>query len=104
MHIYVHLNIETSQYVCVCVHFTVITLPYPVTGKVEGASYLYFIGVNVVKFVAVILMSNSIDFGLLNQTGYSRGISIQFKNEEESRVFHCAFEQWKTEMIVQGLF
>ncbi|XP_015076982.1 probable histone-arginine methyltransferase 1.3 [Solanum pennellii] len=36
------------------------------------------------------------------ETGYSRGISIQFKNKEESRSFHCAFEQWKTEMVVQG--
>ncbi|CAN4095977.1 unnamed protein product [Withania somnifera] len=34
--------------------------------------------------------------------GYSRGISIQFKNEEESRAFHCSFEQWKTEVVIQG--
>ncbi|KAJ8539807.1 hypothetical protein K7X08_014059 [Anisodus acutangulus] len=32
---------------------------------------------------------------------YSRGISIQFRNEEESRAFHCAFEQWKKEVVVQ---
>ncbi|XP_055811263.1 probable histone-arginine methyltransferase 1.3 [Solanum dulcamara] len=36
------------------------------------------------------------------ETGYSRGISIQFKNKEESRAFHCAFGQWKTEVVVQG--
>ncbi|XP_009630322.1 probable histone-arginine methyltransferase 1.3 isoform X1 [Nicotiana tomentosiformis] len=36
------------------------------------------------------------------EKAYSRGISIQFKNEEESRAFHCAFEQWKTEVVVQG--
>ncbi|KAL0457402.1 UNVERIFIED_CONTAM: putative histone-arginine methyltransferase 1.3 [Sesamum latifolium] len=33
---------------------------------------------------------------------YSRGITIQFRNEEESRAFHCAFEQWKKEVVVQG--
>ncbi|PHU18789.1 putative histone-arginine methyltransferase CARM1 [Capsicum chinense] len=37
-----------------------------------------------------------------NERGYSRGISIQFKNDEDSRAFHCAFEQWKTEVVVQG--
>ncbi|KAM3345190.1 putative histone-arginine methyltransferase 1.3 [Capsicum galapagoense] len=36
------------------------------------------------------------------ERGYSRGISIQFKNDEDSRAFHCAFEQWKTEVVVQG--
>ncbi|KAF3656091.1 putative histone-arginine methyltransferase CARM1 [Capsicum annuum] len=36
------------------------------------------------------------------ERGYSRGISIQFKNDEDSRTFHCAFEQWKTEVVVQG--
>ncbi|KAL2459259.1 putative histone-arginine methyltransferase 1.4 [Forsythia ovata] len=35
------------------------------------------------------------------EKSYSRGISIQFRNEEESRNFHCAFEQWKTEVVVQ---
>ncbi|OAY55995.1 probable histone-arginine methyltransferase 1.4 isoform X2 [Manihot esculenta] len=34
---------------------------------------------------------------------YSRGITVQFRNEEESRAFHCAFEQWKKEVIVQGI-
>ncbi|CAL5415561.1 unnamed protein product [Camellia sinensis] len=39
---------------------------------------------------------------LLNQNSYSRGITIQFRNEEESRDFHCAFDQWKNEVVVQG--
>ncbi|XP_057485876.1 probable histone-arginine methyltransferase 1.3 [Actinidia eriantha] len=33
---------------------------------------------------------------------YSRGITIQFRKDEESRAFHCAFEQWKKEVVVQG--
>ncbi|KAL2470351.1 putative histone-arginine methyltransferase 1.4 [Abeliophyllum distichum] len=37
------------------------------------------------------------------EKSYSRGISIQFRNEEESRNFHCAFEQWKKEVVVQEL-
>ncbi|KAL3508090.1 hypothetical protein ACH5RR_033472 [Cinchona calisaya] len=32
---------------------------------------------------------------------YSRGITIQFRNEEESRAFHCAFDQWKKEVGFQ---
>ncbi|KAL0388781.1 UNVERIFIED_CONTAM: putative histone-arginine methyltransferase 1.3 [Sesamum radiatum] len=36
------------------------------------------------------------------EKSYSRGITIQFRNEEESRAFHCAFEQWKKEVVVQG--
>ncbi|KAH9765812.1 putative histone-arginine methyltransferase 1.4 [Citrus sinensis] len=32
------------------------------------------------------------------EKSYSRGITIQFTDEEESRAFHCAFEQWKTEV------
>ncbi|CAL5415571.1 unnamed protein product [Camellia sinensis] len=39
---------------------------------------------------------------LLNQNSYSRGITIQFRKEEESRDFHCAFDQWKNEVVVQG--
>ncbi|KAL3321431.1 hypothetical protein AABB24_039187 [Solanum stoloniferum] len=35
------------------------------------------------------------------EKSHSRGISIQFRNEEESRAFHCAFEQWKKEVVVQ---
>lgn len=38
-----------------------------------------------------------------NEETYSRGITIQFRNEEESRAFHCAFEQWKKEVVVQDL-
>ncbi|KAI5581119.1 hypothetical protein POPTR_008G222700v4 [Populus trichocarpa] len=33
---------------------------------------------------------------------YSTGVTVQFRNEEESRAFHCAFEQWKKEVTVQG--
>lgn len=36
------------------------------------------------------------------ETLYSSGITIQFRNEEETRNFHCAFEQWKKEVIVEG--
>lgn len=36
------------------------------------------------------------------QTSYSRGVSIQFRNEEESEAFHCVFQQWKKEFNVQG--
>ncbi|KAL9407805.1 hypothetical protein AB3S75_046366 [Citrus x aurantiifolia] len=36
------------------------------------------------------------------EKSYSRGITIQFRDEEESRAFHCAFEQWKTEVKDQG--
>ncbi|KAL2506895.1 putative histone-arginine methyltransferase 1.4 [Abeliophyllum distichum] len=32
----------------------------------------------------------------------SRGITIQFRNEEDSRAFHCAFDQWKKEAVFQG--
>ncbi|XP_058000950.1 probable histone-arginine methyltransferase 1.4 isoform X1 [Hevea brasiliensis] len=39
----------------------------------------------------------------ISKEKYSRGITIQFRNEEESRAFHCAFEQWKKEVIVQGI-
>ncbi|KAI8003188.1 putative histone-arginine methyltransferase 1.3 [Camellia lanceoleosa] len=36
------------------------------------------------------------------ENSYSRGITIQFRKEEESRDFHCAFDQWKNEVVVQG--
>ncbi|XP_057467549.1 probable histone-arginine methyltransferase 1.3 isoform X2 [Actinidia eriantha] len=36
------------------------------------------------------------------EKSYSRGITIQFRKDEESRAFHCAFEQWKKEVVVQG--
>lgn len=36
------------------------------------------------------------------EKSFSRGFSIQFRDEEESRAFHCAFEQWKTEVNDQG--
>ncbi|XP_052310762.1 probable histone-arginine methyltransferase 1.4 isoform X2 [Populus trichocarpa] len=35
---------------------------------------------------------------------YSTGVTVQFRNEEESRAFHCAFEQWKKEVTVQGTY
>lgn len=35
------------------------------------------------------------------ETSYSRGVSIQFRNEEESGAFHCTFEQRKKE-VLQG--
>ncbi|KAG2727115.1 hypothetical protein I3843_01G139800 [Carya illinoinensis] len=35
------------------------------------------------------------------ETSYSRGITVQFRNEKESRTFHSAFEQWKKE-VSQG--
>ncbi|KAL3829375.1 hypothetical protein ACJIZ3_018177 [Penstemon smallii] len=39
---------------------------------------------------------------LNKEKSYSGGITIQFRNEEESRAFHCAFEQWKKEVVIQG--
>ncbi|XP_039037843.1 probable histone-arginine methyltransferase 1.3 [Hibiscus syriacus] len=33
---------------------------------------------------------------------YSRGVTIRFRNEEESRDFHSAFEQWQNEDFTQG--
>ncbi|ESW26278.1 hypothetical protein PHAVU_003G105500 [Phaseolus vulgaris] len=33
---------------------------------------------------------------------FSRGVSIQFKNEEESAAFHCVVQQWKKEVHAQG--
>ncbi|EYU43947.1 hypothetical protein ABFS82_07G014700 [Erythranthe guttata] len=36
------------------------------------------------------------------EKSFSKGITIQFRNEEESRQFHSAFEQWKKEVVVQG--
>ncbi|CAJ1963401.1 unnamed protein product [Sphenostylis stenocarpa] len=40
--------------------------------------------------------------GADKQTSYSSGVAIQFRNEEESEAFHCVFQQWKKEFIVQG--
>ncbi|CAI9118797.1 OLC1v1020412C1 [Oldenlandia corymbosa var. corymbosa] len=33
---------------------------------------------------------------------YSRGTTIQFRNEDESRAFHYAFELWKKEVVSEG--
>jgi len=38
----------------------------------------------------------------LNQTLYSRGVTIQFRNDEESAAFHCVVQQWKKEVNAQG--
>jgi len=40
---------------------------------------------------------------VLKQDLFSKGIIIQFRNEEESKAFHCAFEQWKKEADFQGV-
>ncbi|GFP83459.1 probable histone-arginine methyltransferase 1.4 [Phtheirospermum japonicum] len=37
-----------------------------------------------------------------NEKNYSKAITIQFRNEEESSAFHCAFDQWKKDLDVQG--
>ncbi|KAK1417858.1 hypothetical protein QVD17_26992 [Tagetes erecta] len=39
----------------------------------------------------------------IKEKTYSKGITIQFKEEEESSSFHGAFEQWKREVVNQGL-
>ncbi|EEF45534.1 probable histone-arginine methyltransferase 1.3 [Ricinus communis] len=49
-----------------------------------------------------VCISESLGSETGNET-YSRGISLQFRNEEESRTFHCAFDQWKKEVIVQEI-
>lgn len=85
---------------CVC---QLVYITYLVLENKSNVLILNFNWNMFVKFDVVILML-CINFGLLNQIPYSRGISIQFRNEEESRAFHCAFEQWKKEVVVQGLF
>ncbi|XP_010259609.1 PREDICTED: probable histone-arginine methyltransferase CARM1 isoform X2 [Nelumbo nucifera] len=30
---------------------------------------------------------------------YSRGITLRFRTEDESKAFHCAFEQWKSKAV-----
>lgn len=47
-------------------------------------------------------ISMFLTFFLLHQQSYSRAITIQFRKDEESRAFHCAFEQWKKEVVIQG--
>ncbi|CAK9138997.1 unnamed protein product [Ilex paraguariensis] len=41
-------------------------------------------------------------FDTSKEKTYSRGITIRFRTEAESRAFHCAFEQWQKEVVVQG--
>ncbi|GFY85109.1 protein arginine methyltransferase 4A [Actinidia rufa] len=41
-------------------------------------------------------------FITLGIKSYSRGITVRFREEEESRAFHSAFDQWKKEGVVQG--
>lgn len=36
------------------------------------------------------------------EESYSKGVAIQFRSEEESKAFHCAFEQWKKEVVSEG--
>ncbi|KAL5182542.1 putative histone-arginine methyltransferase 1.4 [Glycine soja] len=36
------------------------------------------------------------------KTLYSRGVTIQFRNDEESAAFHCVVQQWKKEVNAQG--
>ncbi|XP_057431430.1 probable histone-arginine methyltransferase 1.4 [Lotus japonicus] len=50
--------------------------------------------------VQLVCMVEGADAG--KQTSYSRGVAIQFKNEEECEAFHCVFQQWKKEFNVQG--
>ncbi|KAL6971281.1 putative histone-arginine methyltransferase 1.3, variant 2 [Sarracenia purpurea var. burkii] len=41
-------------------------------------------------------------FETSKEKSYSRGITIQFRKEEESIAFHIAFDQWKKEKVLQG--
>ncbi|XP_057476954.1 probable histone-arginine methyltransferase 1.3 [Actinidia eriantha] len=36
------------------------------------------------------------------EKSYSKGITVRFREEEESRAFHSAFDQWKKDAVVQG--
>ncbi|KAH1243627.1 putative histone-arginine methyltransferase 1.4 [Glycine max] len=38
------------------------------------------------------------------KTLYSRGVTIQFRNDEESAAFHCVVQQWKKEVNAQGTY
>ncbi|KAH1046417.1 hypothetical protein J1N35_037201 [Gossypium stocksii] len=40
--------------------------------------------------------------GAGKEKSYSRAVTIQFRNEDESRDFHSAFEQWQTD-VFQGI-
>ncbi|KAH7842533.1 hypothetical protein Vadar_006467 [Vaccinium darrowii] len=37
----------------------------------------------------------------IKEKSYSRGITLQFREEEDSRAFHCALDQWKKEAVLQ---
>ncbi|KAK7292272.1 hypothetical protein RIF29_08050 [Crotalaria pallida] len=39
---------------------------------------------------------------VLKKKSYSKGVTIQFRNEEDSAAFHCVVQQWKKEGKVQG--
>ncbi|KAJ7955096.1 Protein arginine N-methyltransferase [Quillaja saponaria] len=39
---------------------------------------------------------------IIAETSFSKGVTVQFRTEEESEAFHCAFQQWKKEVNVQG--
>ncbi|KAJ7980272.1 Protein arginine N-methyltransferase [Quillaja saponaria] len=36
------------------------------------------------------------------ETPFAKGVTIQFRTEEESEAFHCAFQQWKKEVSIEG--
>ncbi|KAI7743343.1 hypothetical protein M8C21_003224, partial [Ambrosia artemisiifolia] len=38
----------------------------------------------------------------IKEKTYSKGITIQFKEEEESSSFHGAFEHWKSDVPIEG--
>ncbi|KAB2067811.1 hypothetical protein ES319_A09G253900v1 [Gossypium barbadense] len=37
------------------------------------------------------------------EKSFARGVTVLFRNEEESRDFHSAFEQWQNEDVTQGM-
>ncbi|OIW19598.1 hypothetical protein TanjilG_18408 [Lupinus angustifolius] len=39
---------------------------------------------------------------VVKKTSYSKGATLQFRNEEDSAAFHCVVQQWKKEGKVQG--
>ncbi|KAK8333233.1 hypothetical protein V6Z11_A10G191800 [Gossypium hirsutum] len=41
--------------------------------------------------------------GAGKEKSYSRAVTIQFRNEDESRDFHSAFEQWQKDVIQAGI-
>ncbi|XVE65611.1 hypothetical protein DITRI_Ditri08aG0014300 [Diplodiscus trichospermus] len=60
-----------------------------------GTSQLFKLGP-----VQSLFVSKSSDTS--KEKSYSRGVTIQFRNEEESMDFHSAFEQWRKEDAFKG--